>query len=306
MNKVSLLLVVFLAGCSVKSINNIKTANQITPANIGSETGSAMDVQPEPEQIKLIEKETYQTTNTGTLLANAMKQAKQRPQDSRFLNATTIYDFIPGSIYQIYTAPQKVTMVSFEPGEVMVAAPQSGDTVRWQVNSINSGVGANCKQHLIIKPLREELTNNMIVTTNKGRVYLLELISLKNNYMVDVSWNYAVNQVILNPERKANNVEQDGLPKKLNFNYRIINKSGKPVWRPSQVFDDGEKTFIQFPAAINQNELPTLFIVSRETSTQLVNYRQRGDVLIVDRLFQEAELRLGLSKPEIVRIKRST
>ena len=197
-------------------------------------------------------------------------------------------------------------MISFEQGEIMVAAPQSGDTVRWQVNSINSGVGANCKQHLIIKPLREELTNNMIVTTNKGRVYLLELISLKNNYMVDVSWNYAVNQVILNPERKANNVEQDGLPKKLNFNYRIINKSGKPVWRPSQVFDDGEKTFIQFPAAINQNELPTLFIVSRETSTQLVNYRQRGDVLIVDRLFQEAELRLGLSKPEIVRIKRST
>ena len=69
MNKVSLLLVIFLAGCSVKSINNIKTANQITPANIGSETGSAMDVQPEPEQIKLIEKETYQTTSTGTLLA---------------------------------------------------------------------------------------------------------------------------------------------------------------------------------------------------------------------------------------------
>jgi len=116
----------------------------------------------------------------------------------------------------------------------------------------------------------------MIITTNKGRVYLLELISLKNNYMVDVSWNYAANQVTFNPARKENNFEQDGLPKKLNFNYKIINKSGKPVWRPTQVFDDGEKTFIQFPAAINQNELPTLFIVSRETSAQLVNYRQRG------------------------------
>jgi len=56
MNKVSLLLVIFLVSCSVKPINNIKTATPTTPANIGSEIGSANDAQPEPEQIKLIEK----------------------------------------------------------------------------------------------------------------------------------------------------------------------------------------------------------------------------------------------------------
>jgi len=302
MNKLILLLVVVLSGCA-KPINNLKIAMPIAPVS-GSENVT-IDPNPEPEQIKAIEQGSSQTTNTSTLLANALKQAKQRPQDSRFLNATTIYDFIPGSIYQIYTAPQKVTMVSFEPGEVMVAAPQSGDTVRWQVNSITSGAGANLRQHLIIKPLREELTNNMIITTNKGRVYLLELISLKNNYMADVSWNYAVNNIIINSERKENLFAQNEVPKKLNFNYKIINKSGKPVWKPTQVFDDGEKTFIQFPTAINQNELPTLFIVSHESATQLVNYRQRGDVLIVDRLFIEAELRLGLLNPEIVRLKRT-
>ena len=301
MNKLILLLVVVLSGCA-KPINNLKIAMPIAPVS-GSENVT-IDPNPEPEQIKAIEQGTFKTTNTSTLLANALKQAKQRPQDSRFLNATTIYDFIPGSIYQIYTAPQKVTMVSFEPGEVMVAAPQSGDTVRWQVNSITSGTGSNARQHLIIKPLREELTNNMIITTNKGRVYLLELISLKNNYMADVSWNYAVNNIIINSERKENPFAQNEVPKKLNFNYKIINKSGKPVWKPTAVFDDGEKTFIQFPTAINQNELPTLFIVSHESATQLVNYRQRGDVLIVDRLFIEAELRLGLLNPEIVRLKR--
>ena len=297
-----LLLIIFLSSCA-KPINNIQTATLIVPVSL-SEVGVTQDVQPEPKQIKSSEQETNKITNTGTLLANALKQAKQRPQDSRFLNATTIYDFIPGSIYQIYTAPQKVTMISFEQGEIMVAAPQSGDTVRWQVNNITSGTGINARQHLIIKPLREELTNNMIITTNKGRVYLLELISLKNNHMLEVSWNYIAPNLIINRERQENNFAQDSLPKKLNFNYKIINKSGKPIWKPKEVFDDGEKTFIQFPAEINQNELPTLFIVSRESTTQLVNYRQRGDVLIIDRLFQEAELRLGLLKPEIVRIKR--
>ena len=301
MNKLILLLIITLSGCA-KPINHTNPSIPIAPVN-GFET-APLDLQPEQQQIKAIELETYKTTNTGTLLANALKQAKQRPQDSRFLNATTIYDFIPGSIYQIYTAPQKVTMVSFEPGEIMVSAPQSGDTVRWQVNSITSGTGGNTRQHLIIKPLREELTNNMIITTNKGRVYLLELISLKNNYMADVSWNYAVNTLILNSE-KGSNFTLNEAPKKFNFNYKIINKSGKPVWKPTKVFDDGEKTFIQFPAAINQHELPTLFIVSRESTTQLVNYRQRGDALIVDRLFIEAELRLGLRNPEIVRIKRT-
>lgn len=303
MNKLILLLMVVLSGCS-KPINNIKTIVATSPANLLEVGAINKEVSPEPEQIKTIEQEVYKSTNTGTLLANALKHAKQRPQDSRFLNATTIYDFIPGSIYQIYTAPQKVTIISFEHSEIMVAAPQSGDTVRWQVNSITSGTDPNARQHLIIKPLREGLTNNMIITTNKGRVYLLELISFKNSYMLEVSWNYAVNDLIINHEPKENNFTEDRLPKKLNFNYKVINKSGKPVWKPTRVFDDGEKTFIQFPEAINQHELPTLFIVSRETTTQLVNYRQKGEVLIVDRLFIEAELRLGLVKPEIVRIKR--
>jgi type IV secretion system protein TrbG len=303
MNKLILLLIIVLFNSCTKPVNNIKTTVSRDFANV-REAGAITELEFEPKQIKTIEPATYTVTNTGTLLANALKHAKQRPEDCRFLNATTIYDFIPGSVYQIYTAPQKVTMISFEPGEMMMAAPQSGDTVRWQVNSITSGTGANARQHLIIKPLREELTNNMIITTNKNRVYLLELISFKNSYMLDVSWNYAASNLIMNHEPTKKYSDEDGLPKKLNFNYKVINKSGKPIWKPTRVFDNGEKTFIEFPAVINHHELPTLFIVSRETTTQLVNYRQKGDILMVDRLFVEAELRLGLLNPEIVRIKR--
>ena len=292
MNKTIWLLLIILVGCTKKVVT-------IEPGIIPFNATARVDN--EPLQIKLIEEtKINKTTNVSEVLNQALKEAKQRPQEEQFLNATTVYDFIPGSVYQIYTAPHRVSMISFEPGEVIVAAPQSGDTVRWQINNITSGVGANVRQHLIIKPLRDGLTNNMIITTNKGRVYLLELISLKHSYMTEVNWNYP--QIVVN-NLEDNNTEEKPT-KKLNFNYKIINKRGKPVWRPSQVFDDGEKTFIQFPASINQDELPGLFIVTKETSSQLVNYRQQGDLLMVDRLFQTAELRLGLSNPEIIRIKR--
>ena len=290
-----LLFIIILAGCAKKAVTIDLGA---IPFNIAKATVRVND---EPAQIKLIEEtKVNKATNVSDVLNQALREAKQRPQEEQFLNATTVYDFIPGSVYQIYTAPHRVSMISFEPGEVIVAPPQSGDTVRWQINNILSGVGANVRQHLIIKPLRDGLTNNMIITTNKGRVYLLELISLKHSYMTEVNWNYP--QIVVN-NLEDNNTEEKPT-KKLNFNYKIINKRGKPVWRPSRVFDDGEKTFIQFPASINQNELPGLFIVTKETSSQLVNYRQQGDLLMVDRLFQTAELRLGLSNPEIIQIKR--
>ena len=293
-----LLFIIILAGCAKKAVTIDLGA---IPFNIAK--AATVRVDDEPFQIKLIEEiKVNKSTNVSEVLNQALREAKQRPQEEQFLNAITIYDFIPGSVYQIYTAPHRVSMISFELGEVIVSAPQSGDTVRWQINNILSGVGANARQHLVIKPLRDGLTNNMIITTNKGRVYLLELISLKHSYMTEISWNYAPEQIVVNNSEPSNTEEK--LTKKLNFNYKIINKRGKPSWRPSQVFDDGQKTFIQFPASINQNELPGLFIVTKETSSQLVNYRQQGDLLMVDRLFQTAELRLGLSDPEIILIKR--
>ncbi len=300
MNKtIGLLLLIMLAGCTRKVVN-IDTFSTTPLFNITKATAGVDDA---PSQIKLIdETKVNKATNVSEVLNHALREAKQRPQEEQFLNATTVYDFIPGSVYQIYTAPHRVSMISFEQGEVIGSAPQSGDTVRWQINNILSGVGANVRQHLVIKPLRDGLTNNMIITTNKGRVYLLELISLKHSYMTEIIWNYAPEQIVVN-NSEPNNTEEK-LTKKLNFNYKIINKRGKPSWRPSRVFDDGQKTFIQFPASINQNELPCLFIVTKETSSQLVNYRQQGDLFMVDRLFQTAELRLGLSHPEIIRIKR--
>ena len=88
----------------------------------------------------------------------------------------------------------------------------------------------------------------------------------------------------------------------LNFDYRI--EGDKVAWRPLQAFDDGHQVFIEFPASIGEGEAPPLFVSGEHGEAELVNYRIRGRYYIVDRLFGQAELRLGEKHQRIVRIIR--
>ena len=77
----------------------------------------------------------------------------------------------------------------------------------------------------------------------------------------------------------------------LNFRYAI--EGDRPDWRPLRAFDDGTRVFIEFSESIAQGELPPLFVIDPKGEAELVNYRVSGRYMIVDRLFAQAELRLG-------------
>jgi len=47
-----------------------------------------------------------------------------------------------------------------------------------------------------------------------------------------------------------------------------------------------------------------LFLVDAKGNASLVNYRVKGRFYVVDRLFDAAELRLGLKHQDVVRITR--
>jgi type IV secretion system protein VirB9 len=51
--------------------------------------------------------------------------------------------------------------------------------------------------------------------------------------------------------------------------------------------------------------MPPLFVIGRDGKPELVNYRAYKNMLIVDRLFAAAELRLGGEKQQKVRIARA-
>jgi type IV secretion system protein VirB9 len=64
--------------------------------------------------------------------------------------------------------------------------------------------------------------------------------------------------------------------------------------------------FIEFPAGVAQGEMPPLFVIGAAGTGELVNYRVRDNFMIVNRLFDVAELRLGDKKKQLtVRIRRT-
>jgi type IV secretion system protein VirB9 len=90
---------------------------------------------------------------------------------------------------------------------------------------------------------------------------------------------------------------------KLNFDYRVT--GGNDHLRPRHVFDDGAKTYIQMPAAIQHREAPVLLVIGNDGKGEMTNYRVKDQTYIVDRLFDRANLVLGSGKKaqkvEIVR-----
>ena len=98
-------------------------------------------------------------------------------------------------------------------------------------------------------------------------------------------------------------VQADIAPASLNFDYRIEPKvSRAPGWTPEHVFDDGRKTYVKFPADISTIEIPPLFMIGPKGEAELVNYRFENGYYVVDRLFNVAELRLGSSDQQVVRL----
>jgi type IV secretion system protein VirB9 len=214
----------------------------------------------------------------------------------------------------VVCAPLHVCMVELEPGEKIVGEPHIGDSIRWEVSPTSSGSGADATPILIIKPRISGLDTTMVVPTDR-RAYYIRLQSKPTEYVARVAFTYPEDhnhewQVFLAKQRE---LEQQGqaqhvadLPKSaienLYWNYAI--KGGSQSARPVHVVDDGVKTYIQMPEEAVHRELPVLVIKTSDGS-EMVNYRVKDNIYIVDRLFDRAALVLGVgkhqTKVEIVR-----
>jgi len=238
------------------------------------------------------------------VIEHANSASAQNPDRHGYFNAIMTYDYTPGYLYQVYTAPLKITDIQLQPGEVIEGQPACGDTVRWVLGVGKSQTKGVVQQHLYIKPTKPGLHTTLIVTTNR-RTYHIELHSYRETFMAAVNWNYPhedMQQLVAqNQMTTASHVDINTL----NFGYEVKVKNGsRPVWMPVKVFDDSRKTFIQFPAEMLTREAPALFVLSRNGSTQLVNYRVKNQFYVIDRLFDRAELRIGQKDQSIVRIVR--
>ncbi|KXV66377.1 P-type conjugative transfer protein TrbG [Gluconobacter oxydans] len=237
-------------------------------------------------------------------LANSA--ARIQPTRAGYLNAIQVYPFSEGALYQLYAAPGEITDIALQPGEKLVGSGPvaAGDTVRWIIGDTESGAGMSKRIHILLKPTRPDLTTNLVINTDR-RTYHLELRSDERTYMASVSWDYPQDQIVAlrGQDRDsdlgtpvATGIDLDAL----NFRYRI--EGDEAPWRPLRAFDDGRQVFIEFPTGIAQGEMPPLWVIGPQGDGQLVNYRVRGNRMIVDRLFAAAELRLGAKHQQVVRI----
>jgi type IV secretion system protein VirB9 len=235
----------------------------------------------------------------------ANRAATIEPARNDFVNAGAVYAFSDNAVYRLYASPERVTDIALQPGEALVAVA-SGDTVRWVIGDTPSGSGADRQVHVLVKPVAAGLATNLVITTDR-RTYHLALTSSAGSAMAALSWTYpkdallAIRRVQAAAEAAAPVASGLAL-EKLDFAYQI--SGDHPAWRPLRAFDDGQRTYVEFPASLATGEAPPLFLVDDKDTVSLVNYRVQGRYYNVDRLFGAAELRLGAEKQTIVRITR--
>ena len=308
-----------LAGCATFKPPGISYDDPPEPAALQAEPPKPVEVVelprplPLPGQLKPLpgRRPTPEPTDPRQRVDTANAAARVQPTRSGYINAVQVYPFADGALYQVYSAPGQVTDIALQEGEQLVGSGPiaAGDTARWIIGDAESGTSAAKQVHILVKPTRPELITNLVINTDR-RTYHLELRSTEKTYMASVSWHYPHDRLIALHRQNiaaetvtpvASGLEIDNL----RFRYAI--DGDNPPWRPLRAFDDGKKVYIAFPRGIAQGEMPPLFIIGPEGKTsELVNYRVRGNHMIVDRLFAAAELRLGDGNSErrvrIVRI----
>jgi type IV secretion system protein VirB9 len=213
--------------------------------------------------------------------------------------------FLYGEVQpSVVCSPLQVCDIELQAGEI-VRDVLVGDTVRWKVEPATSGAVSAQAVHLIVKPSEPDLVSSMVVTTSR-RTYHIQLKSHQTQYMARVGFEYPddVNQKLaeINARVEASTIPGAGVPaENLNFAYRT---SGRARWKPTRVYSDGSKTYIQFPSSFAGQDAPVLFVVSGGEN-RIVNYRVKGTMMVVDYMIDRAVLVSGVGwKQEKITIKR--
>ncbi|MCF6767138.1 P-type conjugative transfer protein TrbG [Thiotrichales bacterium 19S11-10] len=236
----------------------------------------------------------------------ANKHAQVYPSQSDFFNAMMTYNYMPGAVYTIYTSPLKITDIVMESGEKLISQA-AGDTLRWQIAQTYSGEGKNTQQHILVKPSKADLDNTLLITTNKRTYHLILKSTDGNAYMVSVKWEYPKDTVYVFDHHDSNlgsNMDPGYSMdlSDLNFNYQVSMYEGNniPKWYPKRVFNNGSHTFIEFSKKFNTKAgMPVLVVQNDDGASQtMINWRLRGNYMIVDSVLDHAFLQTGVDTTE--------
>ena len=300
------LLVCILSGCSTFKPPQISYDDDVpplsSPPSLAEDRPRALHVPPSWIPAKGGQKGVIEAKEAIARIETANDAARVEPRKAGYFNAVQVFPFSPGALYQIYASPGQITDIALEPGEQLAGSGpvSAGDTVRWVVGDTESGSGDTRSVHIMVKPTRPSIETNLVINTDR-RTYLIELRSREKPYMPSVAWFYPEDQTGRLRAVRPTPV----IPEPNRRRYRYAIEGDNPPWRPIGAYDDGRKVYVEFSPGIVQGEMPPLFVIGPDGKLEIVNYRTYRNVLIVDRLFAAAELRLGGDTQQRVRIVRS-
>lgn len=215
----------------------------------------------------------------------------------------------------ITCAPLHVCAIALQNGEA-VTSVSIGDTVRWLLQNATAGA----KPVLMLKPTQAGLSTNLVVTTDKGRIYYMHLVSSKTEYTPMATWydpaamtrdlsaeaQAATRQKaefeaslaaakFAAEQAKAQRVVADKSvgkldPTTLDFGYTC---TGEAAFKPARVFSNDTHTFIQLPPGASASDAPAVFNVTNN-DTELLNSRLVNGYYIIDGKPTKLSLVLGV------------
>ncbi|MCL1931482.1 MAG: TrbG/VirB9 family P-type conjugative transfer protein [Treponema sp.] len=254
-----------------------------------------------------VDSQTHKPMSASQVVQRSMQEAMVTPQN--FIGGTQFYDYNEYKQYPVVCKMLSLTVIQLENGEVPIGVPYLSDTLRWELTGdVWRTADGLSVQLVMIKPLEPGLTTNMILVTNQ-RIYQFVLTSTRDSYMPMIKFRYPLaHNRFITAETLRRQAEQEGRNENeeegyfLSYNYKIM--SGwfltgwfKPIWQPTEAWDDGHKTYVRLPRGVLQKEYPVIF----EKSNYIVNYRVNENIIIIDKLITSVTLKLDGKRVLIIK-----
>lgn len=217
----------------------------------------------------------------AALPAQALQQPRSIATDSRIRTVR----YSDNEVYQFIGHYNFQSSIEFGPDEKILTV-SIGDSMAWMVNPSGS--------RLFIKPIEQNALTNMTVLTDKHS-YLFELHAEETRDIRDkgliftLRFIYPQNEVSdLGVSQFEEMPEIDKHPDRFNLDYSV---RGSPTIEPIRIFDDGEFTYFEFRD--KNAEIPAFFRVNSDLQEEMINFRKRGNYIVVERVAARFTLRRG-------------
>lgn len=231
----------------------------------------------------------------GAALALLFAASPALAEDARLVERL----YHPSEVVRIDGKPRVQATIVFGEDE-RIENVAIGDSQSWQ---ITPNKRANL---LFVKPLSPTAITNMTVVTDK-RTYLFDLVASPRSkplYVLQFTYpeepqkddsqlaaNETANALELAAARDPYAVLD---PAALNFDWST---SGKRTLLPARTYDDGEATFLAWPAG---TPVPAILIKDQDGTEGPVNFTVRGDTIVVEGVPREIVLRSGKDQAVLI------